>query len=41
MLKKVGTPVKTGISGADVVIGTNHVLEDFACNAQSVEQLML
>ena len=24
--------VKTGISGADVVIGTSHALEDFGCN---------
>lgn len=30
--EKVGTIVKTGISGADVVIGTSHALEDFACN---------
>ena len=29
---KVGTIVKTGISGADVVIGTSHALEDFGCN---------
>jgi len=28
---KVGTIVKTGLSGADVVIGTSHVLEDIAC----------
>ena len=30
--EKVGSAVKTGISGADVVIGTSHALEDFACN---------
>lgn len=30
--EKVSTAVKTGISGADVVIGTSHALEDFACN---------
>ena len=30
--EKVGTAVKTGISGADVIIGTSHALEDFACN---------
>lgn len=30
--EKVGRIVKTGISGADVVIGTSHALEDFACN---------
>ena len=30
--EKVGTIVKTGISGADVVIGTSHALEDFGCN---------
>ena len=30
--EKVGAIVKTGISGADVVIGTSHALEDFACN---------
>ena len=29
--EKVGTIVKTGVSGADVVIGTSHALEDFAC----------
>ena len=29
---KVGVIVKTGLSGADVVIGTSHALEDFACN---------
>lgn len=29
---KVGKIVKTGISGADVVIGTSHALEDYACN---------
>ena len=29
---KVGTIIKTGGSGADVVIGTSHALEDFACN---------
>ena len=28
---KVGKIVKTGISGADVVIGTSHALEDFGC----------
>ena len=30
--EKAGKIVKTGLSGADVVIGTSHVLEDFACN---------
>ena len=29
---KAGKIVKTGISGADVVIGTSHALEDFSCN---------
>lgn len=29
---KVGTIVKTGLSGADVVIGTSHALEDLACH---------
>lgn len=29
--EKVGTAVKTGISGADIIIGTSHALEDFAC----------
>lgn len=29
---KVGKIVKTGISGADVVIGTSHATEDFGCN---------
>ena len=31
-VEKVGKIVKTGISGADVVIGTSHALEDFGCN---------
>jgi hypothetical protein len=30
--EKVGKIVKTGLSGADVVIGTSHALEDFTCN---------
>jgi hypothetical protein len=30
--EKVGKIVKTGISGADIVIGTSHALEDFGCN---------
>ena len=30
--EKVAKIVKTGIAGADVVIGTSHALEDFACN---------
>lgn len=30
--EKVGQIVKTGLSGADVVIGASHALEDFACN---------
>jgi hypothetical protein len=30
--EKVGKIVKTGISGADIVIGSSHALEDFACN---------
>jgi hypothetical protein len=29
---KAGKIVKTGLSGADVVIGTSHALEDLACN---------
>ena len=29
---KVGKIVKSGLSGADVVIGTSHALEDFSCN---------
>lgn len=29
--EKVGQIVKTGVSGADVVIGTSHALEDFGC----------
>lgn len=29
--EKVGKIVKTGLSGADVVIGTSHALEDWAC----------
>lgn len=30
--EKVGTIVKTGLSAADVVIGTSHTLEDLGCN---------
>ena len=30
--EKVGKIVKTGLSGADVIIGTSHALEDFSCN---------
>ena len=30
--EKVGKIIKTGISGADVVIGTSHALEDFGCS---------
>ena len=30
--EKVGKIVKTGLSGADVVIGTSHALEDLGCN---------
>lgn len=30
--EKVRKILKTGISGADVVIGTSHALEDFGCN---------
>ena len=30
--EKVGKIVKTGISGAYIVIGTSHALEDFGCN---------
>lgn len=30
--EKVGKIVKTGVSGADIVIGTSHALEDFGCN---------
>lgn len=29
--EKTGRIVKTGLSGADVVIGTSHALEDFTC----------
>ena len=29
--EKVGKIVKTGLSGADVVVGTSHALEDFGC----------
>ena len=30
--EKVGKIVKTGLSKADVLIGTSHALEDFGCN---------
>ena len=30
--EKVEKIVKTGISGADIVIGTSHALEDLSCN---------
>ena len=30
--EKVGRALKTGLSGADVIIGTSHALEDFSCN---------
>lgn len=30
--EKVGKIVKTGLSGADIVVGTSHALEDFGCN---------
>lgn len=30
--EKVRKIVKSGVSGADVVIGTSHALEDFGCN---------
>lgn len=30
-VEKASTIVKTGLSGADVVIGTSHTLEDAAC----------
>lgn len=30
--EKVGKIIKTGLSGADVIIGTSHALEDFGCN---------
>lgn len=30
--EKVGTIVKTGLSGTDIIIGTSHALEDFGCN---------
>jgi hypothetical protein len=30
--KKVSTIVKTGLSGADVIIGTSHALKDLGCN---------
>ncbi len=29
---KVGKIVKTGLSGADAVIGASHAIEDFGCN---------
>ena len=29
--EKVGKIVKTGLSGADVIIGTSHTLEDLSC----------
>ena len=29
--EKVGKIVKTGISGADIIIGTSHTLEDASC----------
>ena len=28
----MGTIIKSGLSGADIVIGTSHTLEDFGCN---------
>ncbi len=30
--EKAARIVKTGLSGADVIIGTSHALEDFGCN---------
>ena len=30
--EKVGKIVKTGLSGADAVIGTSHAIEDISCN---------
>lgn len=30
--EKVGKIIKTGLSGADVIIGTSHALEDFGSN---------
>jgi hypothetical protein len=30
--EKAGKIVKTGLSGADIVIGTSHALEDLQCN---------
>jgi len=33
--------VCSGISGADVIIGTSYALEDFALMTESMEQLML
>ena len=30
--EKAGKIVKTGLSGADIVIGTSHAIEDFSCN---------
>lgn len=29
--EKVGTIVKTGVSGADIIIGTSHAIEDVTC----------
>lgn len=31
-VEKAGKVVKTGLSGADVIIGTSHAFEDFGCN---------
>ena len=31
-VEKVGKIVKSTLSGAEVVIGTSHALEDFGCN---------
>ena len=30
--EKAGKIVKTGVSGADIVIGTGHAIKDFGCN---------
>ena len=42
--KKVGKIVKTGLSGADIVIRTNHAFEDFGrmgCFKRSFSRLIL
>ena len=38
-VQKASTIVKTGLSGADIVIGTSHALEDFGCSDYVCESL--